>query len=71
LIARLGGGCNGYFIDALGRQRRIPAHELADALDHKVIGSSAGIDALLARLAEGGSYTVDEDDIPDGPPGTV
>ena len=45
------------------RQRRVAAHQLADAADDQVVGARLGVDALRAGLAEGGAHAVDEDDL--------
>jgi hypothetical protein len=66
LVSSLGGGGNGDLVDALGREGRIAAQQLADALDHQVVGPAAGVDALVTRLAERGADAVDEDDVAQG-----
>ena len=61
LVADLGGGGDRDLVDALGRQRRVAAHQLADALDDEVVG--AGLGVLALGLAERGAHAVDEDDL--------
>ena len=63
LVADLRGGGDGHLVDALGGQRRVAAHQLADAADDEVVGARLGVDALRAGLAERGAHAVDEDDL--------
>src|SRR5438874_1121222 len=66
LVADLRGGRDGDLVDALRRQLRVTAEQLADDLDDQVVGAGLRVDALLAGLAERGADTVDEDDITHG-----
>jgi hypothetical protein len=63
LVADLGGGGDGDLVDAVGRQRRVAAQELADHAHDQIVGAGLGVDALRAGLAEGGAHAVDEDDL--------
>ena len=67
LVAGLGGGGDGHFVDPLGGQGGVAAHQFADALDHQVVGAGSGVDALFAGAAERGADAVDKDDVADGP----
>src|SRR6185437_16686679 len=52
--------------DPLRRQLGVPAQQLADALDHQVVGPGLGVHPLLAGLAERRADAVDEHDVLDG-----
>ena len=62
LVADLGGRGHDDVVDALGRQRRITAQQLADDLHRHVVGARLPEDALLARAAERRAHAVDEED---------
>jgi hypothetical protein len=63
LVADLGGRGDRDVVDPLGREIRVAPDQLADAADDEVVGARLVVDALLAGLAEGGSYAVHEDDV--------
>ena len=63
LVADLGGGRDRDLVDALGRQRRVAAHQVADALDDEVVGAGLGVLAGGLADAERGADAVDEDDL--------
>jgi hypothetical protein len=47
----------------VGRQRRVAAHQLADAAHDEVVGARLDVHALRSGLAERGADAVDEDDL--------
>jgi hypothetical protein len=61
LIARLGRRGDRDVVHPVGRELRVAAKQLADALDHEVVGAGLGVHA--AGLAERGADAVDEDDV--------
>src|SRR5690606_9679790 len=60
LVTDLRGRGDRDVVDALRRKLGVAAQQLADDLDDQIVGPRVGVDALVARLAEGGSYSVDE-----------
>ena len=61
LVTDLGGRGDGDLVHPLGRQPGVAAQQRTDAADHEVIGPGLAIER--PGLSEGGTDTVDEDDI--------
>ena len=65
LVAGLGGGGYGHFVDPGRRQGGVPAQQFADAFHHQVIGAGSGVDAFLAGPAKGCADAVNKNDVAD------
>ncbi len=74
LVAGLGGGGDGHFVDPVRGQGGVAAQKFADALHHQVIGTGSGVDAFLAGPPKGRADAVNKNDVADssrGPAASV
>ena len=71
LLAGLGGGGDGHFIDTVRGEGRVAAHQFTDALDHEVVGTGSGIDALFTCAAERCADAVHKNDVANGTGGSA
>ena len=65
LVAGLRGCRDCHLVDAPGGKPRVAAHQFADAFDHQVVCTHAGVNALVAGPAERCAHAVHEDDVAD------